>query len=410
MTTKCQKVALRLLDEIDELCTANRLSYFLTGEYANAACRGGAFLSESAAPRVFMTLPDIEKLMDALEKSKPENRVFESLRNNDKLDSMCFFYCATDTLFVKLNETSKRKTFGISVRIVPLMAQLDDAHALAGSYCEQRWLFEHKKLKDKPSAEADGFFAKRAVSKAAESMDELLKSDRRECARYVCRTACRGQRKLQLSQALYVDKGKGLRKEFPAGLFATYKSVELEGHSYRVPKDSDAFMTAVYEGDDWRDRTFSSEEFGNYTLMCADLPYARYFEQVEDEGLQMVAKSDIAAVKRYKKQEKALLENIVHAYNAVKRTAARFELAEELLPQKARIIDLAKAKNFDELGDVLARYDAKARTLESLGFGLCIDEEILESYFELLRSRGEGELADRINALVPAQDRKTLVV
>lgn len=410
MTTKSQEVALKLLDEIDALCTRNQLSYFLAGEYANAACRGGSFLSQSAAPRILMTLPDIDKLMGALEKCKPGNRVLESLANNDKLDSLCFFYCATDTLFVKLNEVSKRKTAGISVRIVPLRAQLDDAHALAGAYCEQRWLFENKKTKEKSIAEAEGFFAKRAVSKAAEKMDELLKADRRECARYVCKAACKGQRKLQLSQELYVDKGKGLRREFPAGLFAASKAVELEGHAYRVPQDTEAFMAAVYEDGDWRERTFSSEEFGNYTLMSADLPYGRYFEQVEREGLQMVVKSDVAAVKRFKRQDKELLGNVTRSWDAVKRTAARFELAAELMPQKERIVGLAAHGEFEQLGEVLARYDAKARELKDLGWGLCVDEEILESYLELLKSRGEGELAAQIDILVPAQDRKTLVV
>lgn len=408
MITKCQEVALKLLDEIDALCASNNLSYFLTGEYANAACRGGAFLSQSAAPRVLMTLPDIERLSAALEKSKPADRVLESLGNNGELDSLCFFYCATDTLFVKLNETSKRKTAGISVRIVPLMTQLDDARALAGTYCEQRWLFENKKVKEKPTTEVEGFFAKRAVRKAAEKMDALLKGDRAECARFVLGTACKGQRNLQLSQALYVDKGKGLRREFPAGLFASSKRVELEGHAYRVPKDTEAFMRAVYEGDGWRDRVFSSEEFGNYTLMSADLPYECYFGQVEHEGLQMVAKSDIAAVKRFKKQDKELLGGIARSWNAVKRTAARFELAEELLPQKGKIVALAARKEFNELGELLAAYDEQARTLVELGYGLCFDEEILACYLQLLRSRGEADLAARIDALVPAQDRKTL--
>ena len=56
----------------------------------------------------------------------------------------------------------------------------------------------------------------------------------------------------------------------------------------------------------------------------------------------------------------------------------------------------------------LAHYDECARKLKGMGLGLCFDEDILVCYLDLLRSRGEGRLADEINAIVPDCDREPM--
>lgn len=408
-TTSCQETALTLLDEIDAACVANSLSYVLSGEYACAACRGGSFLSASAAPSILMTIPDIAKLEGALQKAAHPDRAFESLANNAELETLGFFYCATDTLFLKLTEVSKRKTAGISVRIVPLRGELDSAAYLAGRACEDQWLFDHKKRKEAPQIEKAGWLKDRLVRKALEKTTELAKRDRGGCARFVLDSVVKGQRKVSLGQALFTENAKGVRREYRAGLFARTRQVTLEGHVYRVPQDFEAFLDTLYDKD-WRERKFSSEEFGNYTLACADLPYERYFEQVRSEGVQMITRGDLSAAKRLKRKEKPLGDKTSGAWAAAKRTGMRFDLAAELLPRKEEIVAMRERGAYEELASVLGHYDRCARRLRDLGLGLCFDEDILNCYLALLRDRGEGRLADEINALVPDCDRVTLVL
>ena len=407
MTTKCQEVALTLLDEIDALCQECGLSYFLSGEYACSAYRGGHFLSENAAPSILMTLPDIAKLMAALEKKADPNRVFESLASNAELETLSFYYCAKDTLFLKLSEVTKRNTAGIGVRIVPLRAELDTGAYLAGLVCEGRWLFEHKKRKEEPQVEVSGWFKERAVNKALEKMRELVKTDQAEYARYILDSVVKGQRRLSFDQMLFTENSKGVRKEYRAGLFALPERIELEGHSYFMAADREAFLDTLYEGD-WRERSYSSEEFGNYTLMCVDLPYEVYLKRVADEGVPMIARRDLSAVRRLKRQDKPLSARTAGAWAAANRTGMRFDLAAELLPRKAEICALHESGSYDELAKVLAHYNECARKLKGFGLGLCFDEDILRCYLDLLHSRGEGRLADEINAIVPDCDREPM--
>lgn len=407
MTTKCQEVALTLLDEVDAACQECGASYFLSGEYSCAAYRGGSFLSASAAPSILMTLPDIAKLMAALEKKAAPNRVFESLASNEELDTLSFYYCATDTLFLKLSEVSKRKTAGISVRIEPLRGEFDSAAYLAGLACEGRWLFDNKKRKEKPQVEADGWFKERAVRKALEKLRELSKTDKRAYARHVLDSVVKGQRKVSYGQALFTENSKGVRKEYPAGLFDSPTRIELEGHSYLMAADREAFLDVLYEGD-WRERKYNSEEFGNYTLMCVDLPYEVYLKRVADEGVPMITQQDLSAVKRLKRQDKPLAARTAGAWAAAHRSGMRFDLAAELLPRKEEICALHESGAYDELAKVLAHYDECARKLKGMGLGLCFDEDILVCYLDLLRSRGEGRLVDEINAIVPDCDREPM--
>ena len=171
--------------------------------------------------------------------------------------------------------------------------------------------------------------------------------------------------------------------------------------------DREAFLDVFYEGD-WRERKYSSEEFGNYTLMCVDLPYEVYLKRVADEGVLMITQQDLSAVKCLKRQDKPLAARTAGAWAAVHRSGMRFDLAAELLPRKEEICALHESGAYDELAKVLARYDKCARKLKGMGLGLCFDEDILNCYLDLLRSRGEGRLADEINAIVPDCDREQM--
>ncbi len=390
--TEVQKILVNLLDEIDYYCKTEGLSYFLGQEVAVSAFRSGCFESETSEVNVFMTLPDVLHLQDAIFKKNDKDRVLESLYNNDFYPDLSFRYCNRNTLCINLNTDGGIKNPGICVNIKVLRKSSKGFIKLIERYLERGWNYNYIDFQNSEILSKKG----RILQKLA---GVLLNVSRRTYKKVLLKCIEFSQKGVSFKDKLYY-KNNNKKIYFPKELFSRQQEVRLEEHSYPIPEKSKNFFKVMY-GEKWKSKVFTTKESNDSKIIDPRLPYEIYFVSIENSDIfanyRKAKEIELTTSTRLKEVNNVLN----HAWKCVIRTGDRLNMWCQYMPQKDKILSLYNEGMWDELRDLLSDYDKKVRENAKVGLGLCFDYEIFEIYRKTVSHYGENEFADKCLRLIP---------
>lgn len=96
--------------------------------------------------------------------------------------------------------------------------------------------------------------------------------------------------------------------------------------------------------------------------------------------------------------------DVVWTWNVLFRTADRFEMWCEYMPQKQELLELYEQGQYAQLHVKLMPYLNMLQQNYKRKLGLCFDKDIFDITMELLRYEGEEEYAQKLISLVPPSD------
>lgn len=231
---------IKLLKEIDQICTQNGMPYLLGGRTAKDACQSHHFLGDYVYATVMMRGQDFHKFRKLV--GKMEGRTVESVRENpDFPDGMAMRYVDETTTFLYGHTAHNYRCKGIYVTIqycrrIPRnkykarMANAIDSALTYAQVEDASGMGKKKKLVFNCLHLGIKLFGKRYVLKRLLSWQDKL-----------TRT---GGKKLAYVRPMK----KNIR--LPAAMFTEVQRVELEGEAFFVPVKYDAYLEQVF-GKNW---------------------------------------------------------------------------------------------------------------------------------------------------------------
>ncbi|WP_406535727.1 hypothetical protein [Methanobrevibacter sp.] len=118
-------IQLELLQEIDEICSENDLKYIFVGNNAFNAYVNHTIRNNFAHVSVAMTLGDINRFCDIVEKQNDPNRYVEGMFNNPKYVRLYVSYGNENTTDYHMISLDNNLHHGINVRIYPIIKSFD---------------------------------------------------------------------------------------------------------------------------------------------------------------------------------------------------------------------------------------------------------------------------------------------
>ena len=111
------QAACELLDEAAQICEANDIEYFLAPTLVKRAVDGLDYDRFFLSPSVFMTVDNVVRFIETVEKSGREGRSLDYLGNNSEYIGFNVSYVNTDTTYIDIARGLDFSKYGISVVI-----------------------------------------------------------------------------------------------------------------------------------------------------------------------------------------------------------------------------------------------------------------------------------------------------
>lgn len=400
--TDVQAVLLRLLSEVDQVCRSADLKYFLIDECALGSFRSGHFPSSTTTLKIAMLLPDALELRCRLLNEKKQNRVFDSLFDNDEFPFFSFRYSDTDTTDIDLCASAGFVSYGIYLEIVVLRQEAKGFLCALETFFEKGWVYNHPNYPYK--------MPRRDIRSFVRFFARVLLGISKDCyQRFLLRLFEKTQERASLDKPLQLVSFTGKVTKFEAGIFSCSQSFSLEGLVVCIPCNHEAFFSCQF-GERWREKRLGAKSLEVSRILDVGLPFQRYLDYIEQQGVSLpsfnVCNDERRATSRARKYNK----KINKAWRLVQRTGARYTMWELYHAKKADILELARKEDWDALADLLAPYDAVVVSYLGYSLGVAFDEDILDAYIALLKHQGRNDVADRLLEAIPEQHRGTMVV
>jgi tetratricopeptide (TPR) repeat protein len=366
--TAAQKRLLEMLAEVDELCRANGIAYFLGGNTALRAYRDRGFSDGALDIDVVMSPDAAARFATAASAADLPNRVVET--GTGDRDSGALYFTDRGSLCLEAESLGlAHHGLRITVNVVrrPSLSML--------------------------------FSRKGGVLGIA-------------------------RRGLRFASALYRHRARGVvTLHAPGGRSDTYSSdrlfrtgavAEFEGRNYPIPGISgdpaatEAFLHDV-AGVNWKRREIAGKVAGPTRIVDAHLPYAEFLDAANAAGLLSPALR--SAISEYRRRDgKTAMARVQIRRNQylAARSADRFALSRHFAPLKSAVVAARAAGRFDELRELLEPYVSAAARNCGRRLGLSFDPALLDALTDLLEHDGEHRLARSIRRRVPRAHRKAL--
>lgn len=109
---KEQQVLLSLLEEVDRLCTKNKIKYYLAPRLAVHAVYGDEMPKSPLAGGILMKLSDMERFRLAYLKEEREDRALESMYENKRFPGFFLRYEDKNSLCFRMDRGTKLRISG----------------------------------------------------------------------------------------------------------------------------------------------------------------------------------------------------------------------------------------------------------------------------------------------------------
>lgn len=238
---KEQQVILSLLKEIDQICRKHKIDYYLSPRLTLCAVKEESFPQNPLFGVVLMKVADMERFRLAVQEELDADRELESMKTHKWFPGFYLRYVNTETLCINLDAGRDYAYPGLGVNIFPLRTKISSKRDKRRNNLEENgWL----QICD--SFNGDGSFKDFLVKTAVRI--RCLGGQARVAAAFYD-NFCRRMQEPEPEN--YVLKRRRNVTKFPAEIFAKTKEVTLEGETFKVPFDTDAYLKANY-GEDYQ--------------------------------------------------------------------------------------------------------------------------------------------------------------
>ena len=384
-----------LLCEFDDICSKEKIEYFLTGEALLRAVTKSALPDSVGYINVIMDCSNVKKFIKAAAGRK--DRALEYWGNAPEYPDFSVRYVDEKSLCIDVTDYENYKAHGMFVEISILRGQYpaDDksrkieaiekglAQSLAGGSTAEPELKQYKR-------------ATMLLGKA-KVMDRLFN--------YICRN-CKGPK----------SKGKGyygtyditLAEGKALTLSASYfagggTGVNLDGREFRGPRFVVSFLNKAYKGrltpmDDGYVMEGRQAGFDRL-IVRAGVPYAEYFKNLagDEAGLEEL-RCLAQDAENIKAQRKSYRRKAARDWKAVRAADYRYKMWEYYTEdRKAEIRKLYEAGDQEGLRGAFRPYTESLDEAAEDNIVFSFDEEMLDIYYDMLAHFG---LNRRMDAMI----------
>lgn len=380
---KEQQVLLSLLEEVDKLCTENKIEYYLAPRLAVHAVYGDGMPGSPLAGGILMKLSDMERFRQAFSREKLEDRALESMCEYERFPGFFLRYEDKNSLCFRMDEGRNYGYPGIGIDIYPLRGQASSRLAHLWNRClELGWL----QFCDGRSWE---FTWKEKLCKIPVGI--LMAGGRARLGKhlytkfYESQKECRGKN--------YVVRLKGTTLYYPKKIFAKTRRVTLEGVPLSVPDQIDDYLK-VWFGKGFLNKLSepyvpSMTVITSTNISCEDF-LAKYSQEVKNLVKERKDQYD-----KDKKGRKAR-EYLDWSWNYVKTKGEGVNLAGVYAQKKEYLANLLDNQDYPRLSGEMKDYDRVMKKYLEAGEVYKPDEEIFQIYWKLLEATGKKSLRNKI--------------
>lgn len=379
---KEQQVILSLLKEIDEICRKHKIDYYLSPRLTLCAVTGQAFPKNPLFGVVLMKVEDMERFRVAAEENPNTGRTLESMKNHKWFPGFYLRYANTDTLCINMDSGRDYAYPGLGINILPLRSKISSADSRRRNNLEENgWL----QICDAFSGDKNfkTFMAKLAVRLRCIGGQARL-------GRKLYDDFCKRQQEADTEE--YILKRRKQVTNFPAEIFAKTKRIILEGESFQVPFDTDAYLRAGY-GADYLKETEPAYVQTPQMIVSARVSCEQFRQ--ESEGLDQLIKERIRNSRKLAKERKRK-EYFNECWDYACLCGTKLNLGTTYKKKKEYIRNLYKNEDYLTLEKVFKPYAKmmqKCLLKDELFIG---DEEIFDIYMDVLEKTGKAVQKNKI--------------
>lgn len=395
--TETNQVLLRLLDEIDSICSEHGLSYFLSGRAAWSAYNHGEFISPIPIAEVLMPFNDILEFSKYIDRTK---RDLESVFSNMKFRSYNFNYVDSGTLYYDIYKQENEECPGIHVRIRAIKQDNGGRAGKSASRMKRFWK-RYNDVEDPEEMVTGHRFRTRFKQTIVKNWisTHYLRYYRKMLDNIVA-----SQKDFDINSETYInrvkyDKGYKNRTVLPEGFFSGYSILTLEGHKYRGTKEPEKLLELFY-GKKWKEKTFPYKPVKRTVISSTTIPYADFIKSANESGMSFDKVQDLLKVEKEAKAEYLSYEKPIRKiWQQTQRNILVNKMSLQYLPAKRKILKAYKEGRWDDLSGVLTEIDEYARQFAKFRILVNFDKDIMEVYHAWLLHIGDEKFENKLRKL-----------
>lgn len=394
-----QAVVLKLLKEIDEICSAEGINYSLAGRTAAMQAQSGGWVGSDYCAEIMMTAENYRKFEKAIKDH--ENRSLESLKNNYRLDGIYARYTDLNTTLINFTNGANVRDKGICVKIFILRSK-----PLSSKTAKIREMIV-KNSSLNPSVRKKYCGKKEFVKMTELEMARSLLGGRNAISKFF--NACiedDGSSKYYF----YYD---GTRKcSIARKLLKDYRKVEFEGVELSVVEKSDEMLKKIYSDGIAKElvlNKYPATDWGVYYDVensFADVEKEANSRDIDFDRLaQEKCDYDEFSAKIFARSQNAADRQFRYVW----RTINRFRLLEEYSDKEEDIKKAYKEGSIDDVREDLADYIEMIENYEKKGMGFSYDQELYNIACEIMIKDGKEDVVKKAQKLMPEEYKINLI-
>ncbi len=404
-TTVLQDKQLQLLNEIDEICEKNDIEYCLSGSSLLFGYYKHILGNEYKTNTVIMTPENALKFIEVCEGNLPEDRNLDYMLNNALHNGHTIYYCDSKTLSIDWRKVQESHNIGIHITIYILKKKDNNPF---------RWFYTRgmdtlltvynrvKANKYKKKSKAVAWLVKPLVSLIGiERLKKIVFNN------YINGALKNPDNDYYLSKNNYK---RSIAKYYKKEYFEGHSDVKIYDKVYHGPMNIDEYIYDIHgkyaqENVKLRDGNVPLFKVADCNLTYSDIEDLVNGKLFSDENMINYKKGTAL------NPEIRRLNRTVRKYwRILLRGEDRFKLYLQYGPQKEKIIDLYKSKDFEQLEIVLRDYDKAVRKNLKSNLGVFFDKDIYDVYCQLLIHNGEEEMVEKLEKAIPDEHREEIVI
>lgn len=377
-----QETVFSLLREVDEICRKHEITYYLSPQLALCGVTGQPFPKNPMAGKIWMKIADMEKFRQVVEAEPLQDRALESMRNNKNFPGFYLHYVNLKTLCYRLNYGDDFLYPGFCIQIYPLRARHSNWKKQRMTlFLEKGWCetcYEQKKTGNLKLFLSGCMVRVLSLSGKARFGKKLY--DR------LCR-------KLQVEEtsAYTLTKNRN-RMFFPAEIFEESGEVLLEGSSFMVPGNVDAYLKKMYGS------SYETKEAESYTpsanvMLSTLVGYEEYLREAGSRKALVRARRRVYLIDA---PARRISSHWKWCWKYVGMCASARKVDQTYRRKTHCLKNLMKCGNYARLEQEFKTYTEKIKQFLKLDMLGVEDGEVLELYLEYLEKVGQTGLKEQI--------------
>lgn len=389
LVQKTQNKILQLMQEIDEICSREKINYFLGGYLAAEAAELGKFAPECCSANIIMHPADRERFIKAVNKSLPVERILESFENNADYADFSLRYCDVNSIFFDLRTEGFYNYHAVNITVYFVRPELKNkflnkfytglnAAIEANAFSKFYYNISEKK-------NIAGFFAKLL----------FLCIGKKHVKSLVWKLIYQPENKNPLIKGSIKDYWFKLLK-LPELNFRDYQAVQLNNRCFRIPVNYKEYIKPQINAN-WNNGSPVGRLLKGNIIAEFDISSENFLKKLVNLKLKNSYFKNWHKLARSNNIcSKEASYGFNYSWNMAMQSFERIRLWKKYAPQKNAIISLYKTEQYEKLELVLDEYIQSLKQNISKGIAIIFDAEIFRITWDVLEKANQEDLIKKI--------------